>query len=63
MFSYKFRCNFYTWIRIRILNADPDPATQIYADPCGSGSATLLNCTGTGTLYLFVRVTKMALRK
>ena len=32
-----------SWIRIRIhnLNADPDPATQINADPCGSGSETL----------------------
>jgi len=31
------------WIRIRIsnLNVDPDPATQINADPCGSGSETL----------------------
>jgi hypothetical protein len=27
-------------IRIRNLNADPDPATQINADPCGSGSET-----------------------
>jgi hypothetical protein len=26
-----------SWIRIRNLNADPDPATQINADPCGSG--------------------------
>jgi hypothetical protein len=28
-----------SWIQIRIcnLNADPDPATQINADPCGSG--------------------------
>jgi hypothetical protein len=34
-----------SWIRIRNLNADPDPntATQIYADPCGSGSGTLLH--------------------
>jgi hypothetical protein len=33
-----------SWIRIRIrnLNADPDPATQINADPCGSGSETLI---------------------
>ncbi len=23
------------------MNADPDPATQINADPCGSGSETL----------------------
>jgi hypothetical protein len=32
-----------SWIRIRIrnLNADPNPATQINADPCGSGSETL----------------------
>jgi hypothetical protein len=29
-----------SWIRIRIRNlyADPDPAAQINADPCGSGS-------------------------
>jgi hypothetical protein len=26
-----------SWIRIRNLNANPDPATQINADPCGSG--------------------------
>jgi hypothetical protein len=31
IFSSKFKCNFY--IRIRILNADPDPATQNNADP------------------------------
>ncbi len=32
-----------SWIRIRIRNlyADPDPAAQINADPCGSGSETL----------------------
>jgi hypothetical protein len=32
-----------SWIRIRNLNADadPDPTTQINADPCGSGSETL----------------------
>jgi hypothetical protein len=30
-----------SWIRIRNLYADPDPAAQIYADPCGSGSETL----------------------
>jgi hypothetical protein len=33
-----------SWIRIRNLNADPDPATQINADPCVSGSETLV-CT------------------
>jgi hypothetical protein len=31
-----------SWIRIRNLNADPDPATQINADPSGSGSETLV---------------------
>jgi hypothetical protein len=36
-----------SWIRIRNLNADPDPATQINADPCGSGSKTL----GTGSYF------------
>ncbi len=33
-------------IRIRILNADPEPSTRINAvhtDICGSGSATLVN--------------------
>jgi hypothetical protein len=30
-----------SWIRIRNLYADPDPAAQINADPCGSGSETL----------------------
>ncbi len=29
--------NFAPGIRIRIQNADPDPAPQINADPCGSG--------------------------
>ncbi len=39
---------FLSWIRIRIWNADPDPATQMNADPCGSrygngsGSETLV---------------------
>jgi hypothetical protein len=26
--SSTFKCNLNTWIRIRILNADPDPVTQ-----------------------------------
>ena len=30
-----------SWIRIRNLNADPDPANQINAGPSGSGSETL----------------------
>jgi hypothetical protein len=40
-----------SWIRIRIrnLNADPAPATQTNADPCGSGSETLLE--GHGRKY------------
>ncbi len=30
-----------SWLRIRIRNLNADPATQINADPCGSGSETL----------------------
>jgi hypothetical protein len=30
------------WIRIRIRNADPDPGDKSNADPCGSGSETLI---------------------
>ncbi len=45
-FTYFYFCGSFlpSWNRIRILNADPDPdpATQINADPCGSGSTTLL---------------------
>jgi hypothetical protein len=43
-----------SWIRIRIrnLNADPDPATQINADPCGSGSETLPNSQQRTQIYL-----------
>ena len=35
--------NFPSWIRIRILNADPDPdqGGKMNADPCRSGSAAL----------------------
>ena len=32
---------FPSWIRIRILNADPDPGGTMNADPCGSGSTAL----------------------
>ncbi len=39
--SSKFQWNLYTEIRIRIFNADPEPGTQMNADPCGSGSETL----------------------
>jgi hypothetical protein len=31
----------FLWVIFALLDPDPDPATQIYADPCGSGSATL----------------------
>ena len=34
--------NFPSWIRIRILKADPDPGGKMNADPCGSGSTALL---------------------
>jgi hypothetical protein len=40
-FFYFFGSFLPSWIRICILNADPDPATQIYAIP--SGSTTLLH--------------------
>ena len=33
--------NFPSWIRIRILNADPDLGGKMNADPCRSGSAAL----------------------
>jgi hypothetical protein len=35
------------WVIFVLL--DPDPATQINADPCGSGSETLLSFVGTVT--------------
>ncbi len=39
-----FGANFISsWIRIRIRNADPDPGDKSNADPCGSGSETLLS--------------------
>jgi hypothetical protein len=54
IYSWKFHFCFLTKgrqsyrIRIRNLNADPDTATQINADPCGSGygSETLLSTVG-----------------
>jgi hypothetical protein len=33
------------WVIFALLDLDPDPATQINADPCGSGSATLQKYT------------------
>ncbi len=32
----------FLWEIFALLDPDPDPATQINADPCGSGSTTLL---------------------
>jgi hypothetical protein len=34
----------FLWVIFALLDPDPDPATQINADPCGSGSETLM-CT------------------
>ena len=31
----------FLWVIFALLDPDPDPATQINADPCGSGSETL----------------------
>ncbi len=44
-----------SWIRIRNLYADPDPAAQINADPCryGSGSETL---KGLDLLIFWVQI-------
>jgi hypothetical protein len=33
----------FLWVIFPLLDPDPDPATQINADPCGSGSETLHN--------------------
>jgi hypothetical protein len=30
------------WVIFALLDPDPDPAAQINADPCGSGSETLI---------------------
>jgi hypothetical protein len=32
----------FLWVIFALLDPDPDPATQINADPCGSGSETLV---------------------
>ncbi len=34
-----------------LLDPDPDPTAQINADPCGSGSETLLLTPGFGIRY------------
>jgi hypothetical protein len=31
----------FLWVVFALLDPDPHPATQINADPCGSGSGTL----------------------
>jgi hypothetical protein len=36
----------FLWVIFALLDPDPDPATQINADPCGSGSGSeTLQCT------------------
>ena len=44
-FSFYLK-NFPFWIRIRKLNADPDPRSKMNADPCGSGSTALVAVGG-----------------
>jgi hypothetical protein len=41
----------FLWVIFVLLDPDPDPATQINADPCGSGSETLRTgqCCGSGS--------------
>jgi hypothetical protein len=40
---------FFLWVIFALLDPDPDPATQINADPCGSGygSETLVHVLTT----------------
>jgi hypothetical protein len=46
----------FLWVIFALLDPDPDPATQINADPCGSGSETLVFLLTTGLpKYLFRR--------
>jgi hypothetical protein len=33
----------FLWVIFALLDPDPEPATQINADPCGSGSETLFS--------------------
>jgi hypothetical protein len=40
----------FLWVIFALLDPDPDPATPINADPCGSGSETLVG--GTRVLLL-----------
>jgi hypothetical protein len=38
----------YLWVIFDLLDPDPDPPTQINEDPCGSGSAWILNLSSHG---------------
>jgi hypothetical protein len=40
--TLKFFTFLYLWVIFALLNPDPEPASQINVDPCGSGSTTLL---------------------
>jgi hypothetical protein len=39
----------FLWVIFALLDPDPDPATQINADPCESGSKTLEKIRGPST--------------
>jgi hypothetical protein len=43
----------FLWVIFPLLDPDPDPATQINADPCGSGSETLYSRQCFGSWYVF----------
>jgi hypothetical protein len=46
-----FQIFLFLWVIFALL--DPDPATQINADPCGSGSTTLLTVSRFSWLNIF----------
>jgi hypothetical protein len=51
-----FGANFISsWIRIRIWNADPDPGDKFNADPCGSGSETLV-ASGKENSFALIKI-------
>ena len=51
-FFHFFPQMFPLWIRVRILNADPDPRGKMNADSWGSGSTDLMSFTGIVLVYI-----------
>jgi hypothetical protein len=46
----------FLWLIFALLDPDPFPATQINADPCGSGSETLIEIDADFNLQIFTCV-------